>query len=150
MLKNLNSSILFSRKKPAASAKDVIAWWESRRVSYNLLVGAAGIFSCMIVAVDVAATRYLWRAEGGLPDPPIFLLFGILGYGIAANLCFTVGWLAELVIRSLWAAESDRLAVLSFKIGLVFSVFLTLIPAFIFGAFGIIGLWPHIFGNGQH
>ena len=150
MLKALNSSILFTREKPAASAKDVIAWWESRRVLYNLLVGAAGIFSCMIVAVDVASTRYLWRAGGELPDPPIFLVFGILAYGIAANLCFTFGWVAELGIRSLWPAESDRLAVLSFKIGLVFSVFLTLIPGFIFGAFGIIGLWPHIFGNGQH
>jgi hypothetical protein len=78
MLKSLKSSVLFVREKPAASAKDVIAWWESRRVSYNLLVGAAGIFSCMVVAVDVAATRYLWRAEGGLPDPPIFFVFGIL------------------------------------------------------------------------
>jgi hypothetical protein len=150
MLRSLKPSILFTREKPAASAKEVVGWWEARRPIYNLLVGAAGIFSCMVVAIDVFASRYLHYGSTSLPDPPFFVFLGIFFYGLAANLCYTGGWMAELLVRKISPAQSDQLAILSFKYGLVFSVLLSLLPAFIFGGFELIEVWPHIFGNGQH
>jgi hypothetical protein len=150
MFSKLKSSFLFVRERPVADAKDVIAWWEARRPLYNLMVGLAGLLSCMVIASDLLATAYVRHAEVEGPDPPIFVVFGIVAYGVGANMCYTLGWLAELATRKILPGQSERLAVLSFKIGLVFSVFLTLIPGFVFAAFGIIELWPHIFGNGQH
>jgi len=86
-----------------------------------------------------------------LKDPILrfSFFFGILAYGIAANLCYTGGWLTELLMQKISPGQSDRLAILSFKSGLIFSVVLSLFPGFVFGAFGLIEAWPHIFGNGK-
>lgn len=150
MLLNLKTSVLFTREKPAASTGEVIAWWEARRPIYNLLVGSAGILSCLVVVIDVLARSYLYHEEIGGPDPPIFVILWIVVYGVGANLCYTGGWLAELLVRRILPTQSDRLAIVSFKCGVTFSVFLTLFPGFVFGAFGLIAAWPHIFGNGHH
>jgi len=88
-----------------------------------------------------------WEAR--LPNPPHFVFLGMLSYGFAANICYTGGWLAELAIRKILPAQSDRLAILSFKFGLAFSILLSLFPAFIFGGFDLIAAWPHIFGSGH-
>jgi len=149
MLLSLKGSVLFTREKTAASAGEVIAWWEARRPIYNLVVGSAGLFSCMVAAVDVVATQYFHIGDAGLPNPPIFVFLGIFFYGFAANLCYAGGWLAELAARKFTPAQSERLAILSFKFGLAFAVFLTLFPGIVFGAFGLIAAWPHILGNGQ-
>ena len=149
MIPILKSSVLFFREKPAATTKEVIAWWEARRPMYNLVVGSAGLLSCMVIAIDVAATAYMRRSEVAGPDPPIFVVFAALAYGIAANICYTCGWLTELVTRKISPGESERLAIVSFKFGLGFSVLLTLVPGFIFGAFGLLQAWPYIFGHSQ-
>jgi hypothetical protein len=73
-------------------------------------------------------------------------LFAILLYGIAANLFFTGGWLAELVVRKIWPREADRFATLSFSLGLVFSVLLTVTPGIVVGVGGIFGLVGHFLG----
>jgi len=145
----LKSSVLFVREQPAASAREAIAWWEARRPVYNLLVGAAGLFSCIVAAVDVLASQYFQHGDARLPNPPHFVFLGMLSYGFAANICYTGGWLAELAIRKILPAQSDRLAILSFKFGLAFSILLSLFPAFIFGGFDLIAAWPHIFGSGH-
>jgi hypothetical protein len=150
MLRSLKASVLFTRERPPASAKEIVGWWEARRPIYNLAVGAAGIFSCMVAAADVFATRYLHYGKASLPDPPLFVFLGIFFYALAANLCYTGGWLAELLVRKILPEQSDRLAILSFKYGLAFSVLLSLFPAFIFGGFELIEAWPHIFGIGPH
>lgn len=147
MLNRVTISVLFTREKPAGSVKEVIAWWEARRPIYNLLVGSAGLFSCMVAAIDVIASQYFHIGDAGLPNPPLFVFLGIFLYGFAANLCYTGGWLAELATRKLLPAQSEHLAALSFKFGLAFSFLLSLFPAFIFGGFGLIAAWPHIFGG---
>ena len=135
----LKSSVLCSRDVPLTNAWDVIGWWESRRVSFNLIVGSAGVFSCIVVGVVAMEPRFCSTATlFGLPDPPGFALVGILLYGIMANICFTGGWLSELFVRRLWPREAHRFATLSFSLGLIFSVLLTLTPAIVIGAGGIL------------
>jgi hypothetical protein len=145
---SLKTSVLFTRAKPAAGAGEVIAWWEARRPIYNLLVGSAGLFSCAVVAIDAIARSYLYHEPVGGPEPPIFVVIWIVIYAVGANFCYTGGWLAELVMRRILAAESDGLAILGFKCGLAFAVLLTLFPGIVFGVFGLIAAWPHIFGTG--
>lgn len=142
----LRSSILCGREVPITSAWEAVGWWESRRVPFNLIVGSAGIFSCVVAGIVGLGSDLLFNSDFGLPNPPAFALLGILIYGIMANICFTGGWLAELLIRKVWPHEADRFATLSFSLGLVFSVLLTLSPGIIIGAGGILGLLAHLLG----
>ena len=143
---NLRSSILCGREVPITSAWHAVGWWESRRVPFNLVVGTAGVLSCIVAAIVGLGSDLLFNSDFGLPNPPTFALLGILIYGVMANICFTRGWLAELLIRKVWPQEADRFATLSFSLGLVFSVLLTLTPGIIIGAGGVLGLLAHIFG----
>jgi hypothetical protein len=84
--------------------------------------------------------------HGEFPAPEGLTLIAVIFYAVIANLCFTGGWIAELAIRKTWPEEADRFATLSFSLGLVFSVLLTLIPAILVGVAGIFGLFAHLFG----
>ena len=118
---------LFSRRETAPGTSDIIKWWELRRIPYNLAVGATGVFT---VVVTIASEKF--GEPFGLPDPPIIAVFAVLAYGIGANVCFTGGWIVEIVARKLWRDRVGAFAQISFALGLVFSVLLTLAPAFLF------------------
>jgi hypothetical protein len=142
----LKLSALCRRDVPITTARDAIGWWEARRIPYNLVVGSAGIFTCIIMGIVATGNFFLLNSDFGLPDPPLFALFGVVIYGITANVCFTGGWLAELVLRKIWPGEADRFATLTFSVGLVFSVLLTLAPGIVVGSAGIFGLVGHLLG----
>ena len=140
----LRASSLCRRDIPVNSATEAIGWWETRRIPYNLIVGIAGILSIVVVCVVGLGSYFLFDGDFAIP-PPLFAAAEVLLYGVAANVLFTGGWLAELIVRRVWPTEADRFATLSFSLGLIFSVVLTLTPAIIFGAAGIFGLVGHLF-----
>lgn len=146
VLARLMSSGLCAREVSLTSTRDVIGWWESRRIPFNLIVGAAGVLSCLVAGLVAIAGSVLFDSDFGLPDPPIFAVFAILLYGVTANVCFTGGWIVELLVRRLWPREADRFATLSFSLGLVFSVVLTLAPGILIAAGGIFSLLRHLSG----
>jgi hypothetical protein len=146
LLARLSTSALCRRDVPIKSAKDAIGWWETRRVPFNLIVGSAGVLTCIVVSVVALGDYYLFDGEFAFPDPPLFALMGIVLYGILANVCFSVGWLAELIVRKIWPDEADRFSTLSLSRGLIFSVLLTLTPGIVIGSAGIFGLIGHLFG----
>ncbi|MGA2902091.1 MAG: hypothetical protein ABSF40_17845 [Candidatus Acidiferrales bacterium] len=108
-----------------------------------MIVGIAGILSAVVVCVVGLGSYFFFDGDFELP-PPLFAAAEVLLYGIAANVLFTGGWLAELIVRKLWPTEADRFATLSFSLGLIFSVALTLTPAIVVGAAGIFGLIGHL------
>jgi hypothetical protein len=146
-LERLRLPLLSGRETPIASAKDVIGWWESRRIAFNLIVGAAGIFTCVLTVVVALGSEILFDHNIGGPDPPIFGLIWIAVYAVAANACFTGGWVAELLVRKLWPQESDRFATTTFATGLFFSVVLTLAPGLMIGAAGCFALLRHFLAH---
>jgi hypothetical protein len=139
----LRASALCRRDVPIRTAKDVIGWWEARRVLFNLIVGSAGILTCIVVGVVALGDEILFDGDFGFPDPPLFALVGILLYALCANVCFTAGWLVELIVQKIWPVESDRFATLSLSFGLIFSVLLTLAPGIVIGAAGMFTLIDH-------
>jgi hypothetical protein len=139
----LRASSLCRRDIPATSAREAIGWWETRRIPFNLIVGIAGILSIVFVCFVGLGSYFLFDGDFAIP-PPLFAAFGVLLYGIAANVFFTGGWLAELIVRKIWPVEADRFATLSFSLGLIFSVALTLTPAIVFATAGIFGLVRHL------
>ena len=146
-LRRLRSLPLFRRDGPITSARAAIGWWEARRVPYNQIVGSAGIVTCMVIAVVGLGSCFFFNSEFGLPDPPLFAIFGIIMYGILTNLCYTGGWIAELIVRRAWPEEADQFASRSFSLGLFLSALLTLTPATVVGVAGIFKLASHFLGS---
>jgi hypothetical protein len=141
-LRRIRTSKLVARERTLESAMDIILWWEARRIPFNLIVGAAGIGTCAgIVAIGVIGDYFL---EVGfiLPDPPIFVMLGVIAFGIMANVCYTGGWIVELLVRRTWPQESHQVATLSFTLGLVLAILVTLLPIPLFGVLLLLASLP--------
>ena len=96
----------------------LLGWWESRRLAYNQVVGTAGL-----VTLAVAGTI---GPEGGMPLSVMPQV--ALAYGLAANVCYSMGWALELLAQMIWGRQAPRVGPLLFRQGLIFSVGLTLLP----------------------
>ena len=97
----------------------VIGWWERRRLMYNVSVGAAGV-----VTLAVGVALGVLPVPGSMPSE----LMGVLLYGILANVCYTMGSVADLVLRRILGIRAPDIAPVLFRYGYVFSVGLTLLP----------------------
>jgi hypothetical protein len=132
---------LFDRP-PGLSARQVVLWWEIRRIPYNLIVGVAGLTTGVIAVI----AGLLVESQGGeaiFPDPPLFAVIAILLYGVAANVCYTAGWIFELVARKWWPADSVAFGRLSFLFGIIGSIIVTFIPAILIVLGSIVQVFAH-------
>ena len=109
----------------------VVQWWESRRPAYNAVVGVTGLGTL----VYSNALSLLARGEW-IPVPWQL----IVAYGVAANLCYTFGWVIENVAERWLGRPVYGLGPALFRHGLVFSIGLTLFPAALVTFFAIGGL----------
>lgn len=110
----------------------VVAWWERRRIPYNLIVGVTGILTCAVTFTMAFICERVVGVPIGFPDPPIVAVIGILVYGIMANVCFTGGWIVELFMAQAWGLRPARFGPVAFGLGLLGSIVITLIPAAVF------------------
>jgi hypothetical protein len=101
----------------------LLRWWESRRLTYNKAVGAAGLVTLTGFSI-MALLPPNPMPVGSLPA----LAAGAAVYGILANGCYSLGWLAELAARRVWGRRAPDVGPLLFRQGLIFSVGLTLLP----------------------
>ncbi|WP_417799749.1 hypothetical protein [Tenacibaculum sp.] len=96
--------------------KSNIKWWESKRWSFNLVVGLVGVYT---VYDGFSRGEYSWvRAD----------ILGILYWGVGANIFYSLGILLELFD---WYYFKNKIGIKRFRmiffiIGLLFSCFLTL------------------------
>lgn len=102
------------------SAWDTVAWWEARRGTYTVAVGAAGF-------VTLGWVNLLTLAMHGqlMPIPwqvPVV-------YGVLANVCYTMGWVAELALRRIVGDRAPTAGAAILRHGFVFAIGLTLFPA---------------------
>lgn len=98
----------------------VLQWWEARRPLYNIWVGGAGL-------VSLATVMLLTH----LPPHPVAFGVpwrGVLAYAVLANLCYTLGPVADLVLRRALGDRAPAIAPVLFRYGFVFSVGVTLLP----------------------
>ena len=140
----LRGSLLCERNTPIVSARQAIGWWEARRVPFNLIVAIAGIVSIAVVSVVGLGAHFLLNSDFGLPDPPLFAVFGVILYALVVNMLYTGGWVVELAIRTAWPEQADRFATLTLSLGLFLTILVTLLPGIVVGAAGIFGVVAHI------
>jgi hypothetical protein len=146
----VRGSLLCERSAPMVSARQTIGWWEARRVPFNLIVGCAGVVSIAVVTIVGLGASFLFNSDLGLPDPPLFAIFGVILYALLVNICYTGGWMVELMIRTAWPDQADRFATLSLALGLLLTILVTLLPAVGVGAAGVFGVIGRLLGVTPH
>lgn len=118
------------RNLDRASAIQVIGWWEKRRFGYNLVVGSAGILTFALMLACAFVSETVVGVRIGLSDGPRVGIFAAIAYGVMANICYTSGWIAELVVRSVYGQErADVYGARVFRLGVRLSLVLTFVPA---------------------
>jgi hypothetical protein len=128
-LEMLTRRPLFRRERPPERDRDVIAWWESRRIPYNLIVGASGFASLMLMLLTVYVSEHFVSEALDTQGSPLFEILALILFGIMANICFTGGWILELLSRRLWGTRADAFGEIAFTWGTLGSVLLTFVPA---------------------
>ncbi|HKD81196.1 MAG TPA: hypothetical protein VKH81_15985 [Candidatus Angelobacter sp.] len=111
-------------RNEVASPSQIILWWERRRALYNVAVGLVGFAS---VAVLLTVGPKVVGAQEPLFSP-FFLFLGILIYAVGANICYTAGWIFELLLRKRGRQNTEKFANAAFKAGLGFSCVITSLP----------------------
>src|SRR5580692_11679430 len=97
-LERLLRRTLYCREPPRLDGIDVVMWWETRRLFYNVIVGVVGIVSAILLIICSVIADALIHDPIGMPDPPMFGVVAAVLYGIMANICYTGGWMAELLL----------------------------------------------------
>lgn len=113
----------FSRPLKPLSWLGIVAWWEIRRVPYNLIVGAIGIISLFLFFVFISLSHELKPGEDAIEPMALFMA------PIAVNICFTSGWIVELLLNAVRSKGSSPVGPILLKLGVVFSVVIALVPS---------------------
>jgi hypothetical protein len=101
----------------------ILKWWESRRWKYNVIVGASGF-----------ASLGAFTALMSIPPSPHDLTFTwapIIGFGVLANICYLLGPTVETAIEKISRGKILPTGPGLFRMGLTFSVGLTLLPTLV-------------------
>lgn len=125
---------LFAAPLEPVTALRVVGWWELRRIPFNLVIGVFGIFAFAVFATSIYSAGVLQPGEDAV-EP-----FALLLAPIAANLCYTAGWLVDASMRFIWPSLGPRFTPLLFRFGLGFSLFVISLPAVIWGGYRLLQL----------
>jgi hypothetical protein len=102
----------------------IVRWWESRRLPFNLIVGGTGLFTLALVNLIG------WLPPGPhVTGPPLAL---VAVYGLLANGCYLLGPAVEVLVEKIWGRSMLPIGPALYRMGLTFSVGLTLFPVLIF------------------
>jgi hypothetical protein len=112
----------------------VIAWWEVRRIPFNVIVGVYGAVCLVVFFWAITTSGHLRPGEDAVE--PIALLAAPFGI----NLLYTLGWLVEGLARLLRPDLSPRFGPLLLKTGLALGLFLITLPAVLWGGYRLLQL----------
>ena len=121
-----------SRPHDDGSLLVTIAWWERRRLGYNLFLAGICIPGLLLFLLTIGASHSLAPGEDAVE--PIALLVAPVG----ANLAYSAGWLVE---GALLAREAARpIGPRLMKAGLLFSVAVVFAPGLMWAIIVLAGL----------
>ena len=120
-------SVLFPQPTLQRSPGAILRWWESRRLTFNLVVGATGLVTLSVLQVAVMLPFHMGVAE--------FPWKAVLAYGIAANCCYSLGPLVEATVERWMGRQVYEVGPVLWRHGLIFSMGLTLFPIALAGIF---------------
>ena len=108
------------------TAGAILMWWEKRRLSYNLIVGGGAGLSVLIGSL-------LWLLPPNDLPLEIIPIEGYLGFAFLINLSYSLGPALEILTHKLWGTDVRPVGPTLFRMGLTFSLGLTLVlPVIVF------------------
>ena len=110
------------------SVGGIVRWWESRRLAFNVCVGAAGLVSLGAVNL-ITLLSDLGPIDGQW--------IGVAVFGVLANVCYLLGPTLEVAAQKLWGEKLLPVGPTLFRMGLTFSVGLALFPALLVSIFWV-------------
>ena len=113
----------FSRPSEPLSRLGIIAWWEIRRVPYNLIVGVIGAISLLLFFLFISLAHELKPGEDAVEPMALFVA------PVAVNICYTGGWIAELLLSAVRRKGSALAGPVLLKLGVGFSIVILLVPS---------------------
>jgi hypothetical protein len=117
--------LLFPAPAEVRTTASIFRWWESRRLTFNVIVGATGLVT--VAAMNLIAVLPPLSIRLGVFWP------GIVLYGVLANVFYSLGFVTEAAMQRAWHEATPRVGPALFRQGLVFSVGLTLFPIALMG-----------------
>jgi hypothetical protein len=115
----LLGDVLFPPADHRRTTISLLNWWESRRATFNVIVGAAGVVTLVVIRV------ISWMP----PGVPFALDWRpVAAYGLIANVCYSFGWAIEATAQRIWGEKCPAIGPALFRQGVAFSVGLTLLP----------------------
>ena len=125
---------LFTNLQEPRSLWRVIAWWELRRIPFNIIVMAYSALGFVILLWAITTSGHLQPGEDAVET----LL--LLAAPFAVNLLYTLGWLVEIPTRHLVLGLSSRFGPMFLKRGLGLGLFLITMPAVFWGGYRLLQL----------
>lgn len=125
---------LFTNPQEPRSLWRIIAWWELRRIPFNIIVGTYGALCFVVFLSAIMTSGHLQPGEDAI-EP---LLLMVAPFGI--NLLYTLGWLVEVPSRLLILRLSPRFGPMLLKLGFGLGLFLITLPAVFWGGYRLLQL----------
>jgi hypothetical protein len=116
---------LFQENTEPRSWRQVVAWWELRRIPFNIILLVLGLPSLFLFYWFVSHSGQLKPGEDAVESLSLFAA------PLIANFFYTGGWVIELVLRQYMPNKHPKYGPFLFKCGLVFSAIVILLPTFI-------------------
>lgn len=111
---------------------DIIRWWEKRRFAYNVLVGSWGLVTVLAVALAFKG-QVPWQA----------MTIGPIVIGIAANFCYCLGWIGEIILQRYFVRHRRyRVGCILMSIALAISLLVVSAPMFAIALLAILKIIP--------
>ena len=108
------------------SVGGIFRWWEKRRLAYNLFMLPTGLTTVGVLGVVLNLPP--GAPPGGTPMEPEFFTACVI-YGLLANVCYTLGATVESTAHLAFGREVLPVGPALWRMGLTFSMGLTLLPA---------------------
>ena len=125
---------LFTNPQEPRSLWGIIAWWELRRIPFNIIVIAYGALGFVIFLWAITTSGHLQPGEDAVE--PLALLVA----PFVVNLLYTLGWLVEVPARHLIPDLSSVFGPMRLKLGLGFGLFLITIPWVVWSGYRLLQL----------
>jgi hypothetical protein len=117
------------------SLRDIVFWWEVRRVPYNLIVGGVGLCSLILFFVLIKVSGKLKSGEDAV-EP-----LGLIVAPFVLNICYTAGWVVEALLGNVWSTDGKPLAPRLLKYGLGLSLAAVLLPSVAWAVYLLLLVW---------
>ena len=120
---------IFAHQLEKSHPAHVVAWWELRRLPYNIIVGATSLLTLSVFFAVAWGCELSGGLPLGQPKPPLLVIFAIAAYWIVTNVFYTFGWILELLVARVWHVSTPVFGPIVFTMFTAISLVVTLIPA---------------------